>query len=123
MGGPAGDLYVVTNVADHPFFVRAGDNIHCIVPITIAEAALGSKIEVPTIDGRAVVRVPPGTQNRQKFRLRGKGAPSLIDPRARGDQYVEVTVVVPRLGDERSKEILRELAKLNPADPRQDMWK
>jgi len=123
LGGPAGDLYVVTNVAAHPFFTRVGANIHCTVPITIAEAALGSKIEVPTIEGPAVVRVPPGTQNRQTFRLRGKGAPSLIDPSARGDQYVEVKVVIPRVGDERSKEILREFARLNPENPRREIWK
>ncbi len=123
LGGPPGDLYVLTNVVPHPFFKRAGDNIHCTVPITIAEAVLGAKIEVPTIDGRAVLRIPPGTQSGQTFRLREKGAPSLIDPRARGDQYVEVQVVIPRVGDERSKEILRELAKLNPGDPRQEIWK
>jgi molecular chaperone DnaJ len=123
LGGPAGDLYVLTNVAPHPFFKRAGDNIHCTIPITVAEAVLGAKIEVPTIDGRAMVRIPPGTQNGQTFRLREKGAPSLIDPRARGDQYVEVQVVIPRVGDERSKEILRELAKLNPEDPRKELWK
>jgi molecular chaperone DnaJ len=123
LGGPPGDLYVVTNVAEHPFFKRVGDNIHCSLPISIAEAVLGAKIEVPTIDGNAVVRIPPGTQNNQTFRLRSKGAPSLIDPRARGDQYVEVKVLIPRVFDERSKEILRELAKLNPDDPRKEIWK
>jgi molecular chaperone DnaJ len=123
LNGPPGDLYVLTNVAAHPFFSRAGDNIHCILPITITEAVLGAKIEVPTIDGRAMVRIPPGTQNGQTFRLRTKGAPSLIDPGARGDQYVEVRVIVPRVGDERSKDILRELAKLNPQDPRKEIWK
>jgi molecular chaperone DnaJ len=122
LGGPSGDLYVVTNVAAHPFFTRVGDNIHCTVPITITEAVLGAKIEVPTIDGKAMVRIPPGTQNNQTFRLRTKGAPSLIDPGARGDQYVEIIVVIPRVWDERSKEILRELAKLNPDDPRKKIW-
>lgn len=123
LGGPAGDLYILTNVAPHPFFKRAGDNIHCAVPITIAEAALGAKVDVPTIDGRATVRIPPGTQNGQTFRLRERGAPSLIHPKVRGDQYVEVQVVIPRVGDERSKEILRELSKLNPEDPRKEFWK
>lgn len=123
LGGPPGDLYIVTNVASHPFFKRVGDNIHCVVPITIAEAILGAKIEVPTIEGQAMVRIPPGTQNGQTFRLREKGAPSLLDPRARGDQYVEVMVVIPRICDERSKEILRELSKLNPEDPRKEIWK
>lgn len=121
-GGPVGDLYVVVTVTSHPFFRRMGDNIHCSVPLTVTEAALGTKIEVPTVDGTAFVRIPPGTQTGQTFRLRGQGAPSLLNPELRGDQYVEVKVVVPRIADERSKEILRELAKLNPEDPRKDLW-
>jgi molecular chaperone DnaJ len=121
-GGPAGDLYVVVNVAEHPFFKRIGDNIHCTVPLTVTEAALGTKIEVPTIDGGAMVRIPPGTQTGQTFRMRGRGAPSLINPGIRGDQYVEVRVLVPRVADERSKQILRELSKLNPEDPRSNLW-
>src|ERR1043165_410034 len=121
-GGPAGDLYVVINAANHPFFEKKGDNIHCTVPLTVTEAALGTKIEVPTIDGPAIVRIPPGSQPGQLLRMRGKGAPSLIDPEIRGDQYVELKVVVPRVADERSKEILRELAKLNPDNSRSNMW-
>ena len=121
-GGPAGDLYVVVNVAEHAFFKRKGDNIHCGIPLTVTEAALGTKIEVPTIDGPAMVRIPPGTQTGQTFRMRGKGAPSLMNPGLRGDQYVEVKIVVPRVADERSKQILRELAKLNPEDLRKDLW-
>jgi molecular chaperone DnaJ len=111
----------VTNVAHHPIFNRVGDNIHCTIPVTFTEAALGTKIEVPTIDGSAVVRIPPGTQNNQKFRLRGKGAPSLMEPGMRGDLYVEIHVIVPRIADERSKEILREFARLNPENPRSDL--
>jgi molecular chaperone DnaJ len=122
-GGPSGDLYVIANAAPHPFFNRVGDNIHCSVPLTVTEAALGTKVEVPTIDGPATVRIPPGTQTGQTFRLRGKGAPSLLNPGFRGDQHVEVRIVVPKVGDERSKEILRELAKLNPQDPRKELWK
>jgi DnaJ-class molecular chaperone len=99
-----------------------GDNIHCQVPITVTEAALGAKIEVPTVDGRAVLKIPPGTQSGQKFRLREKGAPSLRAA-TRGDQFVEVRVVVPQIVDERSKELLRELARLNPADPRAGMFR
>ena len=121
-GGPAGDLYVVVRSAEHSFFKRMGDNIHCAISLTVTEAALGTKIEVPTIDGRAMVRIPPGTQTGQTFRMRGKGAPSLLNPGFRGDQYVEVKIIVPRVADERSKEILRELAKLNPDDPRKDLW-
>jgi molecular chaperone DnaJ len=121
MGAAAGDLYIITNVAPHPFFNRAGDNIQCAVPITLWEAALGAKIEVPTMDGAAIMRIPPGTQHGQVFRLRDRGAPSLLKPGSRGDQFVEVKVVIPRIADERSKEILRELARLNPEDPRKDL--
>jgi molecular chaperone DnaJ len=119
--GPAGDLYVVVQVAEHAFFKRMGDNIHCKIALTVTEAALGTKIEVPTVDGRTLVRVHPGTQPGQLLRLRGRGAPSLLNPGMRGDQYVEVAVVVPRIADERSKQILRELAKLNPDDPRANL--
>jgi molecular chaperone DnaJ len=119
-GGPPGDLYIVTEVDPHPFFERKGDNIHAKVPITVTEAALGTKVEVPTIDGPSTIRIPPGTQSGQRLRLRGKGAPSLRGD-IRGDQFVEVQVVVPKVADERSKEILRELARLNPQEPRQDL--
>jgi molecular chaperone DnaJ len=122
LGGPAGDLYVVVSAGAHPFFERKGDNIHCTIPLTLTEAALGTKVQVPTIDGPAMVRIPPGTQSGQRLRMRDKGAPSLLNPGIRGDQYVEVKVVVPRVADERSKEILRELARLNPDNPRSDLW-
>jgi molecular chaperone DnaJ len=121
-GGPAGDLYVITNVAPHAFFTRAGDNLQCVVPVTFVEAALGAKIEVPTVDGKAVVRIPPGTQNGQVLRLRGLGAPSLVQPGMRGDQFVEIRVMVPRIADERSREILKEFANLNAEDVRGDLW-
>ncbi len=116
-GGPPGDLYLIIGVRPHEFFRRDGNDIVCVVPITVTEAALGTKIEVPTLDGKTLLRIPPGTQSGQKLRLRGKGAPSLRGE-ARGNQIVEVRVVVPRVEDERSKEILRELARLNPANPR-----
>jgi len=122
-GGPAGDLYVITNVAPHPFFGRVGEHIQCTLPISFSEAALGAKVDVPTVDGSAVVRIPPGTQNGQVFRMRGKGAPSLLRPGTRGDQLVEVRIVVPRIADERSKEILREFARLNSGDIRKDIAK
>lgn len=121
-GGPAGDFYVVISAAVHPIFEKKGDNIHCTVPLTVTEAVLGAKIEVPTIDGPAIVRIPPGSQSGQLLRMRGKGAPSLMDPEIRGDQYVELKVVVPRVADERSKEILREFGRLNPGNPRKDLW-
>ena len=104
-------------------FRRDGDDIHVTVPISATEAALGAKIEVPTIDGRALLKVPPGTQSGQKLRLREKGVPSSSVEGRRGDEIVEVRITVPMPRDERSKEILRELAKLNPEDPRAEIWK
>jgi molecular chaperone DnaJ len=117
-GGPAGDLYLIIKIDSHPVFTRSGDDIQVTIPVTVPEAALGSKIEVPTIDGRAQLKIPPGTQSGQKLRMRGKGVPSATHEGARGDQIVTVEMVVPQLRDERSKEILREFAKLNPEDPR-----
>ena len=116
-----GDLFVVTNVESHPFFRRAGDNLYCTVPVTISEAALGAKVTVPTVDGPTLLRVPPGVQPGQTLRLRGKGAPSLRAAGIRGDQYVEIQVVVPRLIDERSREILRELGRIYPEDVRKEL--
>ncbi len=119
-GGAPGDLYIVTEVESHPLFERKGDNLYVKLPVTVTEAALGAKVEVPTLDGPTTIRIPPGTQSGQNLRLRGKGAPSLR-ANARGDQFVEVQVAVPRVVDERSKEILRELQRLNPDDPRKDL--
>ncbi len=121
MGGPPGDLYITTRVEPHPFFHREGDNIEIQVPVTITEAGLGAKVEVPTIDGRTLLKIPPGTQNGQKFRLREKGVFN-ARKNQRGDQLVEVVVQVPKVRDERTKEILRELSQLNPDDPRSGLW-
>jgi molecular chaperone DnaJ len=121
MGAPAGDLYITTRVEEHPFFHRDGDNIVIQVPVTVSEAGLGAKIEVPTVDGRALLKVPPGTQNGQKFRLRDKGILS-ARTNQRGDQIVEVVIQPPKVQDERTKEILRELAQLHPEDPRAEIW-
>ena len=122
-GGPPGDLYVIIRTGDHPVFHREGDDIHLTVPITATEAALGAKIEVPTIDGRTVLKIPPGTQSGQKLRLREKGVPSATKEGVRGDEIVEVKVTVPMPRDEKTKELLRELAKLNPEDPRAELFK
>jgi molecular chaperone DnaJ len=122
-GGPTGDLYVIIRTGDHPIFHREGDDIHLTVPVSVTEAALGAKVEVPTIDGRAMLKIPPGTQSGQKLRLREKGVPSATKDGARGDEIVEIKTAVPMPRDERSKEILRELAKLNPEDPRAELWK
>src|ERR1700737_1389844 len=122
-GGPAGDLYAIIRTADHLVFHREGDDIRITVPVSATEAALGAKIEVPAIDGRTLLKIPPGTQSGQKLRLREKGVPSATKDGARGDELVEIKLCVPMPRDERSKEILRELAKLNPEDPRAELWK
>jgi molecular chaperone DnaJ len=121
MGAPAGDLYITTHVEDHPFFHREGDDIEIKVPVTVWEAALGAKIEVPTIEGRALLKIPQGTQNGQRFRMREKG---VFNARLNqhGDQIVEVAVQAPKAQDERTRELLRELAKAHPEDPRAGMW-
>ncbi|HXE75066.1 MAG TPA: molecular chaperone DnaJ [Candidatus Xenobia bacterium] len=120
-GGPSGDLYIVTRVQPHPFFERRGDDLYTVVPISVDEAALGARIEVPTIDGRALLKVPPGTQSGQRFRLREKGAPSLRTGR-RGDQFVEVRIVLPKVLDERQKKHLQDFAKLSRENPRAEIY-
>jgi molecular chaperone DnaJ len=122
-GGPPGDLYAIIRTGDHPIFHREGDDIHLTVPVTATEAALGAKVEVPTIDGRAMLKIPPGTQSGQKLRLREKGVPSATNDGIRGDEIVEVKLTVPTPRDEKTKELLRELAKLNPEDPRAELFK
>ncbi len=121
-GGGVGDLYVIIRLDKHPLFQRESDDIYITVPVTAFEAALGSKIEVPTIDGRSVLKIPPGTQSGQKLRLREKGVPSATQDGVRGDEIVEVKITVPMPRDEKTKELLRELAKLNPEDPREELW-
>jgi molecular chaperone DnaJ len=117
-GGPAGDLFLIVRTGTHPVFTRVGDDIQLTVPVTVAEASLGAKVDVPTIDGRAQLKIPPGTQNGQKLRLRERGVENAQRPEQRGDQIVTIEVVIPHLQDERSREIMRELAKLNNQDPR-----
>lgn len=121
LGAPPGDLFIITNVGRHKFFTRKGDNIYVTVPLTVPEAALGAKIEVPTVEGKAQLRIPPGTQSGQKFRLRERGAFSLRNPQARGDQFVEVQVTLPKLVSEETKDLLRRYAQMNPENPRVEM--
>ncbi|MGD0013373.1 MAG: molecular chaperone DnaJ [Bryobacteraceae bacterium] len=121
LGAAAGDLYITLRVEPHAFFHREGDNIEIQVPVTVTEAGLGAKIEVPTIDGRALLKIPPGTHGGQRFRLREKGVFN-ARKNTRGDQIVEVVVQPPKVRDERTKAILRELAELNAEDPREEIW-
>ena len=121
LGAPPGDLYIITNVDKHPHFARKGDNIYVTVPVTVSEAALGARIEVPTVEGKAQLKIPPGTESGQKFRLRERGFPSLRNPNLRGDQFVEVKITLPRVISEETKEILRQFEKANPENPRRAM--
>ncbi len=118
LGAPPGDLFIITNVGRHQYFTRKGDNIYVTVPLTVPEAALGAKIEVPTVEGKAQLRIPPGTQSGQKFRLRERGVPSLRNPQARGDQFVEVQVTLPKVISEETKDLLRRYAQINAENPR-----
>ena len=106
LGAPPGDLYVTVHVAPHPLFRREGNDLHLVVPVSVHEAALGAKVEIPAVGGTARLRVPPGTQSGQRFRLRGRGAPSPRDG-SRGDLVVELRLVLPAVLDERSKALLQ----------------
>lgn len=118
-GGDAGDLIAVVRVEADPTFRREGNDLHVVVPIAIDEAALGARVEVPSFDaetaGPARIRIPPGTQSGQRFRVRERGAPA-PGGGERGDLIVEVRVALPRMLDERSKEILREFGRINAAN-------
>jgi DnaJ-class molecular chaperone len=117
IGGPRGDLIVITRVGEHPFFTRKGDNVHCELPLTLGEAVLGARIQVPTLDGDAALVLPPGTQSGQVFRLRGKGMRRLYGD-GNGDLYVRVRVNIPRGLDARTQAMFRELERLVPEMPR-----
>ena len=111
-GAAPGDLYITLRVAAHPVFRREGDDIHMTLPVAVHEAALGARIEVAAPDGAARLRVPPGTQTGQRFRVRGRGVASPRDGR-RGDLVVEIRIALPPVLDERSKELLREFGRIN----------
>ena len=119
-GGQAGDLFVTVHVAPHPLYRREGDDLHMVVPIAVHEAALGARVEIPTPEGDARLRVPPGTQSGQRFRLRERGVVSTRDGR-RGDLVVEVRLMLPKLLDERSKELLREFGRINGENVREHL--
>jgi len=120
-GGPAGDLYINLEVTPHPFFKREGHNIYVRVPITVPEATLGAKIEVPTIYGeKKSIRIPPGTKSGQKFRIKGEGAP-IVGRNSRGDMFVEVTIVPPSHLDQRVRELMKELERFYETNPRSNL--
>ncbi|HET7319914.1 MAG TPA: molecular chaperone DnaJ [Nitrospirota bacterium] len=119
-GGTPGDVFIVTKVRSHPYFERKGDNLYSEAPVTVKEAALGEKIEIPTVDGMVALSVPAGVQTGQQLKLRGKGVPHLGGGGV-GDHYVTIRVVTPTGLSERGKELLRELDRLHPFNPRRDI--
>lgn len=111
-GPGGGDLLVRIKIEPHPYFRREGNNVILDVPVSVSEAILGAKVDVPTLDGtHLTVKVPAGTSSGARLRLRGKGI-------AGGDQFIEIKIVVPKVGDERSRELIEEFARLNPYNPR-----
>ncbi len=108
--GPSGDLYIITHISPHEFFRRRGDDIHCEIPLTFAQAALGAEVEVPTIKSKMKLKIPPGTQTGTNFRMRGEGMPKLRGS-GRGDHYVKVKTTTPKKLTRQQKELFEELAK------------
>jgi molecular chaperone DnaJ len=119
-GGPAGDLYISIEVDPHPIFRRDGANILLKVPVTMPEATLGAEIEVPTLQGRTTIKIPPGTKSGQKFRLKEMGAPHSGGKR-RGDELVEVVIVPPAASHPKIRELMKELARLSTENPREKL--
>jgi molecular chaperone DnaJ len=119
-GGHAGDLLIKIAVRHHPHFTRKGDDLTVQVPVTFGEAALGTKIEVPTIDGFAAMKLPAGTQGGQRFKLSGKG---FINPKTkeRGDQFVEIKVAVPKNIPDKAHEAIRTIESLYSDNPRRHL--
>ncbi len=116
-GGPAGDLYIVLRVKEHPFFEREGNDLRCVVPISFSQAALGTEISVPTLDGDHSLKVPDGTQSGTTFRIRNKGVP-VLNGHGKGDLFVEVRVQTPSKINKRQRELLLELDAMTPVENR-----
>ena len=114
-GGPAGDLYVVLHVKDHPFFERQGNDLHCVVPISFSQAALGAEIQVPTLENEHTLKVPEGTQSGTVLKIRSKGVP-VLNGHGKGDLFVEVRVQTPAKLNKRQREILLELQGTAPIE-------
>ncbi len=119
-GGGPGDVFIVTRVRPHGYFERKGDNLYSSAKVTVKEAALGEKIEIPTIDGTVMLSLPAGVQTGQQLKLKGKGVPHLGGGGV-GDHYVTVQVVTPVGLNDRAKDLLRELDRTAPFDPRRDI--
>jgi molecular chaperone DnaJ len=109
-GGPAGDLYVILSVKAHKFFERDGDDLHCVMPISFPQAALGTELQIETLEGPATIKIPEGTQSGKEFKLRGKGVPHLNE-HGKGDLVVEIRVATPSKLNKQQKELLRQLGE------------
>ena len=115
------DLIITVGVEPHPYFERDGRNLSVQVPITVAEAILGAKIDVPTLDGFKAMAIPPGTSSGQKFRLRGQGVPA-TSKHPEGDLYIIPKIVVPRTVDDESRQLIEQFAARDPLQPREALW-
>lgn len=115
------DLVITVEVEPHPYFTRAGRDLSVEVPIGVAEAILGARVEVPTLGGSKTLTIPPGTSSGQRLRLRGQGVPA-SKSHPEGDLYVVAKVVVPRAVDEEGRRLIEEFAALNPSRPREGLW-
>ncbi len=120
-GGPKGDLTILVTVEPHKYFTREARNLLVEVPITLGEAVLGAKVDVPTLDGLKSLTVPPGSSSGLKLRLRGQGVPAHGD-RPGGDLFVVLKVVVPKSADDASRDLIREFSEKNPLHPREGLW-
>ncbi|MGA9415340.1 MAG: DnaJ C-terminal domain-containing protein, partial [Terriglobales bacterium] len=114
-GGPAGDLYIVLHVKEHASFEREGNDLHCVVPISFSQAALGTEILVTTLEGEHKLKIPEGTQSGTAFRIRNKGVP-VLNGHGKGDLYVEVRIQTPGKLNKRQRELLAELGELSPVE-------
>src|SRR5262249_25127116 len=114
-GGGAGDLYLVLHVREHPLFERQGNDLHCVVPISFTQAALGDEINVPTLEGEHTLKVPDGTQSGQVLRIKSKGVP-VLNGHGKGDLFVEVRVQTPTKLNKRQRELLEELQGTTPIE-------
>jgi molecular chaperone DnaJ len=121
-GGSSGDLYVTVEVGEHPFFRRIGRDLYLTLPLAVHEAALGARIDVPTLNGPVKLRIPAGTSSGRRLRLTGQGVPAANGAGEAGDLVVETQIVLPAIRDERSRELLKEFGRLNDVDVRREMF-
>jgi molecular chaperone DnaJ len=115
MAGPKGDLYVILSIRPHDFFERHGHDLHCVIPISFPQAALGAEFEIPGIDGPAAIKIPEGTQSGREVRVRGRGVPFLND-KGRGDLIVKVDVQIPRKLSRAQRDLVSKLAETMAVD-------